>query len=756
MAPTAANQVLRSTGANALQFGSLVATDIPSLDASKITSGTFAIARGGTNSTATPTAGAVAYGTGSAYAFSAAGTASQVLISGGTGSPTWSNIASLLTSGTNISISGTTNATIATVNNPTFSTSVSTPILTSSGAIAIKPGANSTTAIQLQNVAGTAVLNVDTTNARVGIGSTAPAYALDINGTAGFQTAIYGNAKAVAETGDTFLRINQSNQFGNGIWIGSSDFKMGGGTLRIGSQGGAGEVEISGTSGDATTRVAINGNANANSWFNTGGNVGIGTTSPAKKLHVIGDIQASGSIYGTYGGTIFATNVSAGAFGTNTGGGNYSFPNKVGIGTTSPATELDVLGTVKTQAFQLTTGAIANYVLTADASGNATWQPSLPGLPSATTGQTIYFNGTSWSASSNLYNNDSKVGIGTTSPQAKLHVNGAASGSYACSGVASACSNFSDQSSCTGQSGCSWTHTSGSCKGFYDQNTCESYDGCVWGGSYCNGTYDMYVCAGTPNQCSTFSTSATCTAQSGCSWILVNDPAAIFMGSSVLVGTTTADSGISLKVAGDVTIGLSGTGNSYNVYAVAGAQSGTYKLVRYSSSLRYKKDIGDFDLGLDAVLKMHPVEFTWKSTGERDFGFIAEETEKVSPTLITYLDGKPEAVKYTQYVAVLTNAIKEQQKQIEALSDRVKAYGTENNSATMSSSEFNAMFKKAFNDLKSWLATQTLKVKELIADKISANTMRVKQIEMVDKATGEIYCTWIENGELMKKKGECK
>jgi hypothetical protein len=47
------------------------------------------IASGGTNGTATPTAGAVSYGTGTAFAFSLAGTTGEFLVSGGTGSPTW-------------------------------------------------------------------------------------------------------------------------------------------------------------------------------------------------------------------------------------------------------------------------------------------------------------------------------------------------------------------------------------------------------------------------------------------------------------------------------------------------------------------------------------------------------------------------------------------------------------------------------------------------------------------------------------------
>jgi len=56
--------------------------------------GTLGIANGGTNSTATPTAGGVAYGTGTAYAVSTAGTAGQYLQSTGSGAPAWSSISS--------------------------------------------------------------------------------------------------------------------------------------------------------------------------------------------------------------------------------------------------------------------------------------------------------------------------------------------------------------------------------------------------------------------------------------------------------------------------------------------------------------------------------------------------------------------------------------------------------------------------------------------------------------------------------------
>jgi len=69
--------------------------------------GTLAIANGGTNSTATPTAGTIPYGTGTALAYSAAGTLGQVLTSGGSGAPTWTTVTGTGTV-TSVDVSGGT------------------------------------------------------------------------------------------------------------------------------------------------------------------------------------------------------------------------------------------------------------------------------------------------------------------------------------------------------------------------------------------------------------------------------------------------------------------------------------------------------------------------------------------------------------------------------------------------------------------------------------------------------------------------
>jgi hypothetical protein len=85
-----------------------------------------------------------------------------------------------------------------------------------------------------------------------------------------------------------------------------------------------------------------------------------------------------------------------------------------------------------------------------------------------------------------------------------------------------------------------------------------------------------------------------------------------------------------------------------------------------SSSLRYKADAQPFTSGLSLVNRLRPITFTWKATEQRDLGFAAEDVAAVEPLLATYnAEGQIEGVKYGHLTAVLVNAIKEQQAQID-------------------------------------------------------------------------------------------
>jgi hypothetical protein len=92
----------------------------------------------------------------------------------------------------------------------------------------------------------------------------------------------------------------------------------------------------------------------------------------------------------------------------------------------------------------------------------------------------------------------------------------------------------------------------------------------------------------------------------------------------------------------------------------------TSKLAQCSSSLRYKTNLAPYRSGLDIVSRLQPITFDWKSGGMHDLGFGAEDVAKVEPLLTTRnKKGEIEGVKYDRISAVLVNAVKEQQAQIE-------------------------------------------------------------------------------------------
>jgi hypothetical protein len=135
---------------------------------------------------------------------------------------------------------------------------------------------------------------------------------------------------------------------------------------------------------------------------------------------------------------------------------------------------------------------------------------------------------------------------------------------------------------------------------------------------------------------------------------------------------------------------------------VTGTVYATGDVIAYYSDIRLKKDVTVIDSALDKIQRLRGVTYTWNDeevnkvkdrAGTRDIGLIAQEVEAVEPLLITEyqtqlntpsndpdeannfvaeMSETYKTIKYEKLVALLVEAMKEQQTQIESQKSEIE------------------------------------------------------------------------------------
>ena len=129
---------------------------------------------------------------------------------------------------------------------------------------------------------------------------------------------------------------------------------------------------------------------------------------------------------------------------------------------------------------------------------------------------------------------------------------------------------------------------------------------------------------------------------------------------SSVAPSTTYYIGLSAASSGTWTDARVDTANLF--YTTA---NGTLFVTNYNTSSDYnlKDNIITITDGLNTIEKLRGVSFTWKNSGEKSYGVIAQELEQILPDIVSSAGGH-KSVNYNALIGFLIEAVKE-------LSDRV-------------------------------------------------------------------------------------
>ena len=489
-----------------------------------------------------------------------------------------------------------------------------------------------------------------------------------------------GEVVVVVYDGTRFQVVSQLNSAGNATFANvsiTSALNVGG--VATFAAGSAAAPSIT-TTGDTNTgiffpaadTIAFTEGGVEAARFDSSGNLGIGTSSPGFRLDVAGNIRAlnsgadsqvlvvepsdsfspfirwgvsgirdSGILGFPAGDDALVYRSGANSFSTGTERFRITVAGNVGIGTSSPGTILD-LGTSTGQKISVYRNANIRYGFGIETDTMRYYVPTGASNAVHSFGQISTTDGTTYTERMRL-DSSGNLGIGTSSPGAKLEVYGGGTGTVTNAQIGNASTAF-----------VLGVDSGNNCQVRTAQNVPIIF--------YTNNTERARITSGGDLLVGTTNTSAT----AGEGFKSVFPIAAVPSVRSV--GNNSTSSYSTYEV-------YSTSAAAYRFYVdYAGTVFATTTTISAISDQRFKENIQDIDVGLNAVMALKPRKFDWKAGKGKDIkndrGFIAQEFEQVFPDLIDeWKDPAPEGEE--PYKSVRQDLIPVLVKAIQELTARV-------------------------------------------------------------------------------------